>query len=62
MSAAHHDPRINHPPRLSDLHGDARRQALIARDRAGREAFMDRYRNPPAKQSFFAKLFSRGAV
>lgn len=53
------DPRINHPPRLSDLHGDARRQALVARDREAREAFMDRYRNPVARRSLWARVFQK---
>lgn len=30
------NPLINHPPRLSDLHGDDRRKALFARGHAAK--------------------------
>jgi hypothetical protein len=42
-SSASADPRFNAPPRLSDLHGDARRAALVARAEAGRRQFMASY-------------------
>jgi hypothetical protein len=37
------DPRKNAPPRISDLHGDARRHVLVTRDLASRERFMATY-------------------
>lgn len=33
-------PLIQHPPRLSDLHGDDRRKALFARGAAARDRWL----------------------
>jgi hypothetical protein len=36
--------KLNAPPRLSDLHGDERRAALVARHAANRDRFEEVYR------------------
>jgi hypothetical protein len=56
---SHHDPRYHAPARLSDLVGEERRRALIARDTARREAYQQTLRSP-AKRPLLSRLF--GAV
>lgn len=45
--AIERDPRLNAPPRVSDLRGDELRQVLLARDHKARVDYMAHYRAPP---------------
>lgn len=52
------DPRLNAPPRLSDLHGERRLDALYARHNASTAAYMATWTEPVVRRSWVGRVMA----